>query len=72
MSKIRKCDSRCHNARGRRCRCWCGGSLHEAAGAVNREALKEAVDQQLMLEQHGFKEGKTAYIEQPELPIEVG
>ncbi|GAI62515.1 unnamed protein product [marine sediment metagenome] len=72
MGKIRRCSSRCHSAKGTRCRCWCGGFFHgkDGAGAANREALAQAVSEEL-LKQHGFKEGETAYIEQKKLPLEV-
>lgn len=71
MGKVRRCDSRCHNARRPRCRCWCGGFFHgkDGAGAVNREALQNA--EQDFLEQHGFKTGETAYIERKEMPLKV-
>jgi hypothetical protein len=69
MGMVRRCDKRCHSARGSRCRCWCGGFFHGSAGAVNRAALSQGMTE--LLEQHGFKEGETAYIEQKELPLEV-
>ena len=69
MTKVRRCDKRCHNAKRPRCRCWCGGFFHGSAGAANRAALQEEVTE--ILEQHGFKQGETAYIEQKELPVEV-
>ena len=69
MTKVRHCDKRCHNAKRPRCRCWCGGAFHGSAGAANRAALQEGVTE--ILEQHGFKQGETAYIEQKELPVEV-
>jgi len=25
---MRRCDSRCHNAKGTRCQCWCNGRYH--------------------------------------------
>ena len=28
MSKIRRCDSRCHNAKGKVGKCWCQGRHH--------------------------------------------
>ena len=68
-SRVRRCDSRCHNAKGTRCACWCGGAFHGSAGAANRQALVEGGVE--ILEEHGFKKGKTAYIEQRELPLEV-
>ena len=70
MGKVRRCGSRCHNAKGTRCRCWCGGFFHgvDGTGAANRELL---VQEPEILEQHGFKEGETAYIEQKKLPLEV-
>ena len=71
MGKVRRCDSRCHKAKKPRCRCWCGGAFHGAdgTGAVNREALAQGMTE--LLEQRGFKQGETAYIEQKELPLEV-
>ena len=71
MGKVRRCGSRCHSAKGTRCRCWCGGAFHgvDGAGAANREALAQGMTE--LLEQHGFKQGETAYIEQRKLPLEV-
>ena len=71
MGRVRRCSSRCHNAKGTRCRCWCGGFFHgkDGAGAANREVLAQGMTE--LLEQHGFKQGETAYIEQRELPLEV-
>ena len=70
MGKVRRCDGRCHRAKRPRCRCWCGGAFHgvNGAGAANREALNKGMTE--LLEQHGFKEGETAYIEQRRLPLE--
>jgi len=28
MEKIRRCDDRCHNAKGKVCKCWCNGRYH--------------------------------------------
>ena len=69
MSKVRRCDKRCHNAKRPRCRCWCGGAFHGSAGTVNRQALQNGMAH--LLEDHGFKQGETAYIEQNKLPPEV-
>jgi hypothetical protein len=69
VGKVRRCDKRCHNAKGPRCRCWCGGFFHGSAGAANRQALQAGMAH--LLEEHGFKEGETAYIEQNRLPLEV-
>ena len=73
MGRIRKCNDRCHCAKGTRCKCVCQGFFHgkDGAGAANRAALAEAVLPEELLKQHGFKEGETAYIEQKELPLEV-
>jgi len=70
MGRVRRCSSRCHSAKGTRCRCWCGGFFHgkNGAGAINREALAQNTIQ--VLAQTGFKEGETAYIEQKRLPLE--
>lgn len=65
MGKVRRCNSRCHTAKRPRCRCWCGGAFHGSAGAANREALAQGVTQ--VLDQAGFKEGETAYLEQKPL-----
>ena len=72
MGRIRKCGSRCHRAKGTRCRCWCQGFFHgkNGTGAANRAALAAGMTH--LLEEHGFKQGETAYIEQKELPLEVG
>jgi hypothetical protein len=73
MGRIRRCDSRCHYSKGKRCACVCGGYFHGAAGLVNREALRKAAseaDTDLLLQEHGFKPGQTAYLEQPRLPLE--
>lgn len=40
-SKHRRCDERCHHARGAICNCWCGGLFHGARGAAAREAFAE-------------------------------
>jgi hypothetical protein len=72
MRSLRRCDNRCHQAKGIRCQCWCGGSLHGASGAVNREALQQAVseaEKRRLLEKHGFKPGETVYLEQRMLPL---
>jgi len=37
MSKLRICDSRCHNAGELKCRCWCGGTFHGTNGWKQRE-----------------------------------
>ena len=72
-TRIRKCSDRCHRAKGTRCKCVCGGFFHGATGTVNRQALTEQTEEEVkkLLEQHGFKEGDTAYIEQKELPLSV-
>lgn len=73
MGKVRRCNARCHNAKRPRCRCWCGGHFHGSGGAANRAGLLQAVNEaaeRLHLEQAGFKEGETVYIEQKEIPLE--
>jgi hypothetical protein len=69
VGRVRRCDSRCHHAKGTRCTCWCGGAFHGSAGAANRAALNRGGVE--LLEQNGFKKGETVYIEQKELPLEV-
>ena len=70
MGRIRRCNSRCHNARKPRCRCWCGGTFHGKDGAANRVALAHGLVNLEELEEHGFKtDGTTAYIEKK--PLEV-
>lgn len=61
MGRIKRCDQRCHAAKGTRCKCWCNGFFHGSAGAANRAALAQGMTE--LLEQHGFKRGETAYIE---------
>ena len=67
MGKVRRCDKRCHTAKGIRCKCWCGGFFHGSAGAANRTALAQGATE--LLEEHGFKKDETAYIGQEELPM---
>ena len=71
--RMRTCGKRCHSAKGTRCKCICGGFYHSSAGAANRQALHEQTEEEVKetLEQHGFKEGETRYIEQKRLPLEV-
>jgi len=67
MGKVRRCDKRCHTAKGTRCKCWCGGFFHGSAGAANRAALAQGAAE--LLEEHGFKKDEMAYIGQEELPL---
>jgi len=69
MGRVRRCDSRCHHAKGTHCACWCGGAFHGSAGAANRAALAEGAGD--MLERNGFRKGETMYIERKALPLEV-
>jgi len=39
MGKTRVCGGTCHNAKGAKCRCWCGGVFHGSAGKENRDAF---------------------------------
>ena len=64
MSKVRRCDKRCHSARGTRCKCWCEGFYHGKDGDVNRETLKDAAR---YIEEHGAKPGEV-YLDQLRLP----
>lgn len=64
MGKIRKCDQRCHNAKGTRCKCWCGGAFHGSAGAAARQAVLDNPD---ILREYGFEHGKTVFRYQQEL-----
>lgn len=69
MPRVRRCDSRCHNAKGNRCECWCGGFFHGAAGAKNRaEVAKGNIE---LLKEHGFQKGKTIYLDQMELNLNI-
>jgi hypothetical protein len=67
MGKVRRCDKRCHTAKGTRCKCWCGGFFHGSSGAANRAALAQGTTR--LLEEHGFKKDETAYIGQERLPM---
>ena len=68
MGRIRKCNDRCHHAKGSRCACWCGGVFHGSAGVAKRVALAQGGAK--LLKRNGFKKGETAYIEQKEFPME--
>ncbi len=70
MGRVRRCNARCHRAKGTRCSCWCAGSYHGSGGAANRENLFNAVtetDREKILTEHGFKKGETTFIEQMKL-----
>ncbi|MDD5501579.1 MAG: hypothetical protein PHH57_07900 [Candidatus Omnitrophica bacterium] len=67
MGKVRRCDKRCHTAKGTRCKCWCDGFFHGSAGATNRSALAQGAAE--LLEEHGFRKDETAYIAQEELSM---
>lgn len=69
MGRKGQCGRRCHEAKKPRCRCWCGGAFHGAAGAANLEALVQGETK--LLEEHGFKQGETVFKYQPRLPIGV-
>ena len=63
-----RCDAKCHNAAGTRCRCMCGGRFHGAAhqpggiqGAVRKhwnEVFDEAMKQ---AQEHGMELKSTPY-----------
>ena len=45
--KKRRCDSRCHYSRGKRCRCICGGRFHGKAlkdNQLEREVEKAVLE----------------------------
>lgn len=67
----RTCGTVCHESKGSKCHCVCGGFFHGKAGEANREALHQATEEeaQRILAQHGFVKGKTAYLHQTKLPI---
>jgi hypothetical protein len=69
--RVRTCGNICHNAKGDKCRCFCGGAYHGPRGLVNREALKTASEQERLdlLAQHGFVHGQMVYREQTKMPI---
>jgi hypothetical protein len=67
MSRQRRCDARCHTAKGDHCLCFCGGFSHGSVGAANRVALQQGA---VNIEEHGFEKGTTVYLEQTKLPIE--
>ncbi len=69
MGKVRRCDRRCHEAKGTRCKCWCGGYFHGSGGAINRVALVSGLTK--LEGRPDFEEGKCTYIEQQKLPLEL-
>jgi hypothetical protein len=40
----RICGKRCHDAKCRSCRCWCGGMFHGAGGAEARASFASTFD----------------------------
>jgi hypothetical protein len=41
--RVRCCGATCHNAKGSKCRCWCGGIFHGHGNEATRAAFKAAV-----------------------------
>lgn len=39
--RVRICNRVCHDAKGSKCRCWCGGKFHGTGGAAAREEFKK-------------------------------
>lgn len=42
MAKHQVCGGQCHNAKCAKCRCWCGGVFHGAAGELARQTFVAA------------------------------
>lgn len=53
--RTRVCNATCHNAKGSKCRCWCGGKFHGTGGAAAREEFKTAFKELARTEEQ-FKE----------------
>jgi hypothetical protein len=43
----RRCDATCHDARGPRCSCICGGRYHGAGRAAQAQLVADVVDGKL-------------------------
>jgi hypothetical protein len=72
--RIKTCGGTCHNAKGTKCLCWCGGHFHGAAGAINREALSNIKDEPEKLEylaEHGFMTRETKYKQQTRMNLQT-
>jgi hypothetical protein len=41
---VRTCGATCHHARSAKCRCWCGGLFHGAAGEGLRNSFRAAMN----------------------------
>ena len=69
MGTVRVCGKTCHAAKRAKCRCWCGGLFHGAAGKEARDAFARefAVDELPTTEQQ-FRD----QTEQGDLFAEVG
>lgn len=59
MSEVWSCDARCHNAKGLKCECWCGGVFHGKAGEPAREAFCESFDSDVPSDFERFTEALT-------------
>jgi hypothetical protein len=68
VGKTRVCGKRCHAAKCAKCRCWCGGLFHGAAGLQAREAFKAEFMINLPTTERAFD----ALTRQPELFDETG
>ena len=69
MGKVRRCDKRCHEAKGTRCRCWCGGFFHGSGGANNRAALVSGLTR--VEERPDYHNGGCRYVEQQKMALGV-
>ena len=68
MRRLRRCDSRCHDAQKPKCSCWCNGAFHGKAGEMKRQILHDIASDPVMLQEtlgkFGFKQGLTKYVSQ--------
>jgi len=69
MGKVRHCGKRCHEAKGTRCKCWCGGFFHGTGGSINRSALVSGLTR--VEDRPDYHNGECKYIEQTKMALEV-
>lgn len=70
MARLRRCDSRCHNAKGSKCHCWCLGIFHGYSGLENRKLLTNGMLK--LSDLSGYKQGKVVYVDQLNMEVMDG
>ena len=68
---VGRCDSRCHNAKGTKCRCVCGGVFHGVGDRIAIEDAGHLADDELMENARKIYTGKVLRIYRRTRQIEL-